>query len=364
MIAKIDDILYIYEKYIYKSCKNKKKLYLFEKYKMINITNICNILNSNNYEIKKYNIFLIKYPKYRIVMSLNLNDKIINHYITLKFLIPKLSRYLDYRNIATRKNMGTDYGIKLVKKYIEKNKKYQKFYILKLDISKYFYNIDHNILKAMIKNKLDEDTYKICSSIIDSTNAKYINLCIKNLKEKESMYTSRKDEINKMPYYLHDKGLPIGNMTSQFFAIFYLYELDHYIVNDLHIKYMIRYMDDYVLIHHDKDYLNQCMHEINNVLNEKYCLSLNNNKSKIHDIKNGFDFLGYRFRVINNKTICSVSRKTIKWIKKRIKSTSKKYNNGEYKIIYSIINNYYYGFKYSKSLYVKRYINRNVFIYK
>ena len=71
-------------------------------------------------------------------MSLSVTDKIVNHYVTIKYLIPVLSKYLDNRNIATIKSMGTDYGIKLIKKYVEINKKYDKFYILKLDIKKYF----------------------------------------------------------------------------------------------------------------------------------------------------------------------------------------------------------------------------------
>ena len=84
-------------------------------------------------------------------MSLSIHDKIINHYVTEFILKPKLEKYLDHRNIATRKNMGSDYGIKLVKKYLEQLKKYDQVYVLKIDISKYFYHIDHEVLKRMIK---------------------------------------------------------------------------------------------------------------------------------------------------------------------------------------------------------------------
>lgn len=118
VIVNVHNILNVYEKYIYKGCGNKRKLYNFERYKMRNINLVYNVLLSDNYKIGRYNIFLIKYPKYRIVMSLNMNDKIINHYITIYALIPKLERYLDNRNIATRIGMGCDYGIKLLKRYI------------------------------------------------------------------------------------------------------------------------------------------------------------------------------------------------------------------------------------------------------
>lgn len=109
-----DELLYVYDEYISKSCNSKKKVYMFEKHKMVNINNIYNKL-INDYKMSSYNIFLIRHPKYRIIMSLNMYDKVINHYITLKYLIPNLTKYLDDRNIATRKGYGTDYGIKLIK---------------------------------------------------------------------------------------------------------------------------------------------------------------------------------------------------------------------------------------------------------
>ena len=115
-----NDILNIYENEIRKNTKNKSKIYNFEKYKFENINNIYNIIvNYNNNYTCKYNIFLITKPKFRIVMSLNIKDKIINHYITRNHLIPSLEKYLDDRNVATRKNKGTSYARKLLNKYIE-----------------------------------------------------------------------------------------------------------------------------------------------------------------------------------------------------------------------------------------------------
>ena len=123
-----------------------------------------------------YNIFLIKDPKYRVIMSQNIYDKVINHYIAKYILDSKLSKYLDNRNVATRKNMGSSYGIDLLLKYIEKLKrKNQVFYILKLDISKYFYSIDHNVLKSLLKDKLTNEEYNFLDIIISSTNEEYVN---------------------------------------------------------------------------------------------------------------------------------------------------------------------------------------------
>lgn len=136
MQVRYEDVLRVYEDEVRKNTKNKKKIYRFERFKIENLTHICDMLESNKYRCMKYNIFLIKKPKYRVVMSLSIEDKIINHYITRYVLMPRLERYLDIRNTATRKGMGRDYAIRLVKKYIEHFKKYDKCYVLKMDISK------------------------------------------------------------------------------------------------------------------------------------------------------------------------------------------------------------------------------------
>ena len=92
MKIKLNDIINIYENEIRKNTKNKRKIYQFEKYKMINILNIYQELSNDIIRPIKYNIFLVKYPKYRVVMSLNISDKIINHYVARYILINKLDK--------------------------------------------------------------------------------------------------------------------------------------------------------------------------------------------------------------------------------------------------------------------------------
>ena len=307
------DLLDIYENEISKCIKNKKKLYNFEKYKIQNITRALNKIN--NFDKEKYNIFLIREPKERIIMSLNLVDKLINHYISRKVLMPKLEKYLDIRNVATRKNMGTSYGLKLLKKYLNLNKRYGKLYVLKLDISKYFYTIDHNKLKSMLKGKLDDDEYDIVCKIIDSTNYDYANERIKVIKENNN--------LNNILYYAKGKGLPIGGLSSQILSTYYLSEIDHFIIHDLKIKYFVRYMDDFILINKDKEYLKYCLKEIENKLKE-YGLKLNNKKMEITNIKNGFTFLGHNFK-LKGKLVIKLSNKTKYKKTKNLKTKYKLY---------------------------------------
>lgn len=350
--VEFDDVLHIYEQEVRKNTKNKYKVYKFEKYKMMNLRNICTDLVDINYFGGTYHVFFIRHPKERVIMSLNMKDKIINHYVTRYYLMPHLESKLDDRNTATRKGLGRDYALGLLKKYIEKMKRYDTFYILKLDIAKYFYSIDHKVLMSMLKEDLPDDfKYTFICNIINSTNRPYIN--------KEIAKINVKQQLN-LPYYQNGKGLPIGNMTSQFLSIYYLNRLDHKIVHEYRIKYFVRYMDDFILIHHNKKYLKEVKSKIEEELEKVYKLHINEKKTKITNQKEGVVFLGFRFRVMAKKTIVTVCNDTLKRIRKRIKEVKYLYLKEKisFEKAFSSINSYYYGFK---KLRVKRLVDQYFF---
>ncbi len=354
-------VLDLFNDEIKKNTKNKRKIYRFERYLSINITKVCYILNNNLYNSMRYNIFMIKYPKYRIIMSLNIKDKLINHYVARYVLMPNLERYLDIRNAATRKDMGRDYALDLLKKYLEKFKNKKHCYVLKLDISKYFYSIDHEILKNMIRDKINAEEFSLMETIIDSTNYPYINKQIDKLKSLElENAVERIDEIKSIPKYEKGKGLPIGNMTSQFLAIYYLNELDHKIVHDFHLKYYLRYMDDFVILCDDLKYLKEKQKEIIDILSNEYKLNVNMKKTSIVNIKEGFTFCGYRFRIIDGKTVINVSSDTRRRVKKRIKEVRYLYDRGKISLqsAFSSISTYEYGFKYGSKRKMQRLVEK------
>lgn len=318
--------------------KNKMKIEKFDEYYAENIYYIKGMLDRCSYIPGKYNIFLVHEPKLRIIMSQAIVDKVVNHLVANYFLVDVFDSSFIETSIATRKNKGTHYGIKLTKKYLNEMKsKYDNFYVLKFDVKKYFYNIDHEITKGLIRKKIkDERALKILDTIIDTTDEKYINETIDKIKSVEikkienNNFPDKKTriaEVESLPYYKCGKGFPIGNMSSQMFAILYLNELDHFIKEKLHIKYYIRYMDDGVLIHHDKEYLKYCLKEIEKIL-FKYKLELNS-KTKIDSIKNGLDFLGFRFYIINGKVIMKLRNSTKKRFKKRAKVLNELLNSGK-----------------------------------
>ena len=313
--------------------RHKNKIVNFELFYMTNIMSIYNVLKNKTYMHGFYNIFLIKEPKYRIVMSENISDKIINHLISVEILLPIIEPKLVYTNVATRKNKGLKCADVYLKKYLNTIKKTgNNIYILKCDIKKYFYSIDHEILKNKLKRVInDEDVINIINNIIDTTNDVSVNKKINNLVKNEKNFLEKKfclskvknriEELNNIPLYKYNKGISIGNMTSQIFAIFYLNDLDHFIKEKLKVKYYIRYMDDSILIHNDKTFLKYCLEEIQKfLLKEKLEL---NKKTQIINIKNGLNFLGYKYFFKNNKLIKIMNPSTKRRIVKSLKRISK-----------------------------------------
>lgn len=220
----INNIIKMTDKVLSK-VKNKERREKFYLYYSEHIINIKNRLENKNINLGKYNIFLITDPKCRVIMSQSIEDKIINHLIAEYLLVRVFeSKYIDSM-CATRLNKGSGYASKLMKKHLNEIKlKYNNFYILKLDIKKYFYNIDHNILKKIIKSNIkDKDALNILFKVIDSTNDNYINEIIIKLKENRINNLSNEkliEETKQIPLYKYDKGCGIGDQTSQVLDLF------------------------------------------------------------------------------------------------------------------------------------------------
>ena len=228
-ITNLNVIMNMYDYTVRINTKNKEKVKKFDNFYSQNIVSIKDVLAGKKYYPGRYNIFLIKEPKVRVIMNQNIKDKIVNHLVAQYFLVDVFDKSLINSNCATRVGKGAHYALKLFKRYynnmINTNK---KFYVLKFDISKYFYNIDHEIVKELIRNKIsDKGVLDILDRIIDSTDNDYINKKINSLGD-------------NLPNYKKGKGFPIGNMTSQIIATFYLNELDHFIKEKLGIKFYIR----------------------------------------------------------------------------------------------------------------------------
>ncbi len=137
--------------------------------------------------------------------------------------------------------------------------------MLKADIQRYFETVDKNILVSLISKKIS-----------DIRVLWLIRTILSNY------------ETN------HGKGMPLGNLTSQFFANVYLDELDQFVKHTLKAQYYIRYVDDFVIFHHSRKVLKHYLNEIQRFLNRELALELHPAKSKIIPLKNGTEFLGMK----------------------------------------------------------------------
>ena len=338
-ITDIKNITDMYDKRISINTKNKVKVERFDEHYVSNIARIKEILESRKYKPYKYNIFLIREPKVRLIMAQSITDKIINHLVSKYFLVDVFEPMLIENNIAMRVGKGTHVGIKKLKECLRKNIN-KDIYILKYDVKKYFFNLDHDILKNIIKKKIkDKDAINILDTIIDSTNEDYINKTIINIKNKEknkiknSNITNKKqliEELKKIPLCKKGKSVPIGNMSSQTFAVLYGHEIDLYIVEKLKPILYLRYNDDGILISNNKEYLEYCLKELKKLMT-KYKLELNS-KTRIYHIDDGFEFLGFKYIRKNGKLIVKLKNQTKKRFKRKIKNIYKLYINNKYNL--------------------------------
>ena len=149
-------------------------------------------------------------------------------------------------------------------------------------------------------------------------------------------------------------------MTSQFLSIFYLNELDHFIVHNLKLKYYVRYMDDFIIINNDKKRLKEALKIIEYKLNKEYKLNLNKKKTSIINVKHGFSFLGYVFKIKDKKVIIKVRNESIKKIKKRVKAVKYllKTKKIDYYNAFCTIMTYSNSYKYCKNNKINKIINR------
>ncbi len=330
-IVDIDKIREMYH-IIRTNTKNRGKLHKFELFYSSNIISILEALRSKCYKHSKYNVFLVHEPKYRIIMSEIMSDKVVNHLISKYILAPGIYPHLIPQNVATREGKGTKEGIRYLKMYINKLKlNYDKVYVLKCDIKKYFYSIDHELVLEKCKRFIDDpDVFQLVLNVVKSTDEDYVNSAIDKVVKKEIDRVSKlnildKDikieELKRIPRYPKGKGLPIGNMTSQLLAVYFLNDLDHYIKERLHCKYYIRYMDDFVIFDHDKERLKVLRKEIEEKLKE-FKLELNK-KTNIYDLNHGFGFLGYYYFLKGKRLIIKINPQTKRRIKKKMRKLKK-----------------------------------------
>lgn len=273
-----------------------------------NLISLQNELIWEEYRVGKYREFFVYEPKKRLIMCLPFRDRVVQWAI-YRVIAPFFMKGFYRHSYACIKKRGTHAAADTLQSWLVKVKD-EEYYHLKLDMSKYFYRVNHDILLKIILKKIkDKKVLNLLEGLIKSEGNKF-GLPLWHEPGETDLIGS--------------VGMPIGNLTSQLFANIYLNELDKFVKQTLREKYYIRYMDDVIILNKDKEKLHLVKKEIEYFINNDLELHLNN-KTALRPVKTGINFVG--FRIWHNHR--RMKKKSLVKMKKRIKYIQKAYSRGE-----------------------------------
>ncbi len=232
-------------------------------------------LRNREYEFGPYKFFVVREKKFRDVVDSPMKDRIV-HWMLYKYLYPIWEPRFIPDTYGNLKGRGTHSAVKRLAQYCRSPK---ATYVLQLDISKYFYSINHEFLKERALRYIgDHDVRRLLVNLIDSfrTGHEYDHLF-----PEKSLFRRT-----------YNKGMPIGNLSSQLFANLYLCEFDHWVKESLRVKQYIRYVDDMVIISSDMDELHEIAAQITKKLGDEG-LVIHPKKTRFAHVSEGIPFLGY-----------------------------------------------------------------------
>ena len=281
-----------------KGKRTKSEVILFEMDLANNLLSILKDIYNDTYRLGAYRKFTIYEPKKREILALPFRDRVVHQWYVEEFIKPIFLKRFIVDTYACIPERGVHLAINKLLSYMKlKYKHNPNFYILKCDISKFFYNIDKKILFNIVSRRVKDEKFLTFTKrlIFDGTGKVKI---------------------------------PIGNYTSQFFANIYLNELDHFVKEVVRAKYYVRYMDDFILVLDNKEECKNVLSKIKFFVETKLHLKLN---TKTNYFKNsqGVTFCGYRI-FLNRKYLSKVNKKSIY---KRVKKWNELYHKKELDIL-------------------------------
>lgn len=269
-----------------------------------NLIELQNELIWQSYKVGKYRQFYVREPKLRLVMALQYRDRVVQWDI-YKQLYPFYDKMFIEDSYACRREKGSHKAADRLQYWLRQvSRKPGKWYYLKLDISKYFYRVDHLVLFDILSRRIkDPRLMQLLSEIINSEDTRF------------GLPAGLSPEECTEDMWLADVGMPIGNLTSQLFANLYLNELDQLCKHELHVHYYIRYMDDVIILLDDKRELARLKAIIEDFLNSVLHLDLNK-KTAIRPCSLGVEFVGYHIWATHRKLKKQTARRMIRNVKR------------------------------------------------
>jgi hypothetical protein len=321
-----------------------------------NLFKLSEELENKTYQPSRSVCFVVERPKMREIIAADFKDRVVHH-----LLVKKLEAVYEpifiHDSYACRKGKGLHKAVERVREFIRRGSKNgrERLYFLHLDIKNFFMTIDKNLLYRMIEKKLHKKispTPSLLKRGIDrgSEDFDLLKKCCQSVNsfEKGGFYDDifwlarviifhnpienciikgKRHLIKSLPPHKslfqasENRGLPVGNLTSQFFANVYLNELDQFVKHNLKCRYYVRYCDDFLILDESPERLKEIRERIREFVTERLNLSLNDRYQSVLPVSNGIDFLGYiirqdyslvRRRVVNNL------KSKLNWFKERL----------------------------------------------
>jgi RNA-directed DNA polymerase len=304
----------IYRSYLNcrKSKRNTINQLAFEVDADINLLRLQEELNDRSYRPSPSICFVLEKPKLREVFAATFRDRVVHH-VLIEHLSAIYERTFIHDSYACRIGKGTHAAIDRLQKFCRSVtlNNTRRAYYMQLDVRSFFVEINKEILQELVIRRTRDEHMLWLSDVI-----------IWNDCTDDCDVTRGGDLLERVPAHKtlfkapRHKGLPIGNLTSQFFANLYLNELDQFIKRDLKVRHYIRYMDDLVLLSERKDQLQGWMSAIQEFLHKCLDLALHPAKRVIAPISNGIDFVGY---IVRPKYIL-VRKRVVDSLKQRIRA--------------------------------------------
>jgi retron-type reverse transcriptase len=247
--------------------------------------------------------FIVDRPVKREIFAADFRDRVVHHLI-YNYMIPVLETVFIDDSYSCRRGKGTLYGIRRVESFIrECSGNYtQDCYILKLDIRGYFMSIDRRLLRDSLTsliNEADGNSISVNPFGVDSGLLLYlIGKVLDDDPRENCLIKSTAEDWHGLPptkslFHAREHcGLPIGNLTSQLFSNVYLHPLDCFVKERLGIRYYGRYVDDFILIHRDRQVLKEAIGQIRQFLSDRLRMELHPGKIYLQHYSKGVDFLG------------------------------------------------------------------------
>lgn len=280
-IIDYDNLLFSYKKVLTGARKYRKDAILFSLYEDRNLVELWLDLKRQNYHPSNYIEFKVYEPKERVIHAPRVRDKIVQFAIhnVIKHIYSKVFIKHSY---ACQENRGTHAAVEQVQKNLRIcEREFDDPWIVKLDVSKFFYSIDREILKKILRKKIK---------------------CVRTLRLLDIVVDSSPEG---------DKGIPLGNVTSQDFANIYLNELDQFATRFLKIRYYVRYMDDVIAVLPNKEAAKKAMKQMSDFISNSLNMNVNPKKTQIFPLKQGVNAYGYKIWT-THKLVRSESKNTMK----------------------------------------------------